>query len=53
MNPQSMFGQNLKKTHTHNFSSENYHFYRREILLYIPLACFRNVSSCVKSHERS
>ena len=26
----------------HNFSSENLHFYSREILLYIPWACLRN-----------
>ena len=26
----------------HNFSSENEHFYSREILLYIAWACFRN-----------
>ena len=32
---------NQKKKY-HNFSSENNHFYSREILLYIVLACFRD-----------
>ena len=32
----------------HYFSSENYHFYIREELLYIAWACFHNVSDNIK-----
>ena len=41
MYPQSMFEQNKKKNIKK--SSENKHFYSREILLYIAWACLRNV----------
>ena len=41
MNPQSMFGAKIRNKY-HNFSSENFRFYSREILQYITLLCLRN-----------
>ena len=41
MYPRSMFLSKNKKKH-HNYSSENYHFYIREILQYIARACLRH-----------
>ena len=35
-----------KKEKYHNFSSENYRFYSREISLYIAWECLRNVHRC-------
>ena len=35
-------GYSLEPPQYHNFSSENYHFYSREILQYIASACLRN-----------
>ena len=41
MYPQSMFLAKLEKYQ--RISSENYHFYNREILQYIARTCLRNV----------
>ena len=41
MYPKSMFLAKIRKNY--NFSSENKHFYSREILLYIAWARFHNV----------
>ena len=46
MYPQSMFRAKIRKMFKKK-SSENEHFYSREILLYIVWACLRNVISII------
>ena len=46
------FRAKKEKNTYYNFSSENEHFYSREILLYIAWACLCNVSRfCVAAHR--
>ena len=37
------FEQKIRKNIRDNFSSENYHFYNRDVLQYIAWTCLRNV----------
>ena len=42
-----------KKEKYYNFSSENYHFYSHEIMLYLAWACLRNAQPDILEPKQS